>query len=279
MIQRRSCQAVSRSPTESLSKCLDALERVTANKLDLASRIPNVPCATPHTSNHASDTCSQLCPKNPATEIAIARARPWVQSTRSDRLCLHQARVREYFGCENGVLVETYILGRTKILKVIRPEFRQQTMATLGQSRILGVTAKAKGDMVDGWPDAVLLQKSCSWLTPAVTATNKDDPITGAAIDDSKIPTAFDIHVAQRALFSSIPTVRPHRGQRVVSHGHSRLDFHYALRCVVQQSHAEHQMQETIWSADFRVRAIGGSLFRLKEHAASPLQRTPLHPR
>ena len=35
----------------------------------------------------------------------------------------------------------------------------------------------------------------------------------------------------------------------MVSHGHSRLDFHYALRCVVQQSCAEHQMQETIWSA------------------------------
>lgn len=73
--------------------------------------------------------------------------------------------------------------------------------------------------------------------------------------------------------------IRPRPGRRVVGHGRSRLDFQYPLCCVVQQPYAGHQMQETIWSTDLRVRAIGGSLFRLKEHAASPLQRTPLHPR
>lgn len=42
--------------------------------------------------------------------------------------------------------------------------FRQQAMAPLAQLSILGVTARAKAYMVAGWPDAVVLQKSCSWL-------------------------------------------------------------------------------------------------------------------
>lgn len=43
--------------------------------------------------------------------------------------------------------------------------FRQQVMAPLAQLSILGVTARAKAYMVDGWPCAGLLQKSCSWLS------------------------------------------------------------------------------------------------------------------
>lgn len=38
-------------------------------------------------------------------------------------------------------------------------------MAPHAQLSILGVLARANAYMVGGWPDAVLLQKSCSWLT------------------------------------------------------------------------------------------------------------------
>lgn len=69
-------------------------------------------------------------------------------ATQGDWLLSHQKYEREHLGCKEAVLVETYVLGRTKILKVMRTEFRQQTMAVLGESSILGVTAKAKGDML-----------------------------------------------------------------------------------------------------------------------------------
>lgn len=85
----------------------------------------------------------QSCDRNSQSQIMGPR----LEAT---GLLSHQYYEREYLGCKNGVLVETYILGRTKILKVTRPEFRQQTMTTLAQSSILGVTAKAKGDMVGG---------------------------------------------------------------------------------------------------------------------------------